>query len=343
MSFDHTTGRLVIEGTATVSADGLTATTDPGSGITKPGWHGLTPPGEEREWESDNDGADNDDDGDGIPDEQDELNEDQDPDGDGLPNRDDPDDDNDGEPDNPPEPPPPSDKKIEISIGIGLSDKGIPRFTAGAEFGIQLPRFIFGDPKDDPDTFVQPALLRDYWEVPKEPISAGFSTTFVMSEKYAYYVPTGELGLFKAVGNVILEGGLGLSGSVRVTANNPIAKITASVLGGVSLGAGFQITHPLLCALPLNLGKYLCKPHRIDDIPIFGIGRQKIEDRSLPLPLKPVLNFSDGVSATARLFAELSVTLAPKISISKAAISTRYSGGEAESEEFDPTISDLKG
>ncbi len=45
LSFDHTTGRLVIEGTATVSPDGLTVTTDPGFGITKPGWHGLTPPG----------------------------------------------------------------------------------------------------------------------------------------------------------------------------------------------------------------------------------------------------------------------------------------------------------
>ncbi len=45
LSFDHTTGKLVIEGTATVSADGLSATTDPGFGITKPGWHGVTPPG----------------------------------------------------------------------------------------------------------------------------------------------------------------------------------------------------------------------------------------------------------------------------------------------------------
>jgi hypothetical protein len=45
LSFDHTTGRLVIDGTATVSADGLTVTTDPGKGITHPGWHGLTPPG----------------------------------------------------------------------------------------------------------------------------------------------------------------------------------------------------------------------------------------------------------------------------------------------------------
>ncbi|MFV0383540.1 Ig-like domain-containing protein, partial [Paracoccus sp. (in: a-proteobacteria)] len=45
LSFDHTTGRLVIEGTATVSADGKTVTTDPGTGITKPGWHGMTPPG----------------------------------------------------------------------------------------------------------------------------------------------------------------------------------------------------------------------------------------------------------------------------------------------------------
>ena len=45
LSFDHTTGRLEIDGTATVSADGLTATTDPGNGVTHPGWHGLTPPG----------------------------------------------------------------------------------------------------------------------------------------------------------------------------------------------------------------------------------------------------------------------------------------------------------
>jgi hypothetical protein len=46
LSFDHTTGRLVIEGTATVSADGQSVTTDPDNGITKPGWHGLTPPGD---------------------------------------------------------------------------------------------------------------------------------------------------------------------------------------------------------------------------------------------------------------------------------------------------------
>lgn len=45
LSFDHTTGRLVIEGTGTVSADGLFVTTDPGTGITHPGWHGWTPPG----------------------------------------------------------------------------------------------------------------------------------------------------------------------------------------------------------------------------------------------------------------------------------------------------------
>lgn len=47
LSFDHTTGRLVIEGTGTVSADGLFVTTDPGTGITHPGWHGWTPPGTE--------------------------------------------------------------------------------------------------------------------------------------------------------------------------------------------------------------------------------------------------------------------------------------------------------
>jgi hypothetical protein len=45
LSFNHTTGRLEIDGTATVSADGLSVTTDPGSGITHPGWHGLAPMG----------------------------------------------------------------------------------------------------------------------------------------------------------------------------------------------------------------------------------------------------------------------------------------------------------
>ncbi|MCA9066047.1 MAG: phosphatase PAP2 family protein, partial [Planctomycetaceae bacterium] len=49
LSFDHTTGRLVIEGTTTVSPDGRYATTDPGQGITKPGWHGLTPPGSQND------------------------------------------------------------------------------------------------------------------------------------------------------------------------------------------------------------------------------------------------------------------------------------------------------
>src|SRR5262249_41362566 len=44
-SFDHTTGRLVITGMGTVSADGLLVTTDPGPGITNPGWFGFPPPG----------------------------------------------------------------------------------------------------------------------------------------------------------------------------------------------------------------------------------------------------------------------------------------------------------
>jgi membrane-associated phospholipid phosphatase len=45
-SFNHTTGDLEITGTATVSADGRTVTTDPASGITHPGWFGVTPPGD---------------------------------------------------------------------------------------------------------------------------------------------------------------------------------------------------------------------------------------------------------------------------------------------------------
>jgi hypothetical protein len=45
LSFNHTTGMLEIQGTATVSADGLSVRTDPGTGLSHPGWFGITPPG----------------------------------------------------------------------------------------------------------------------------------------------------------------------------------------------------------------------------------------------------------------------------------------------------------
>ncbi|ARQ13735.1 PAP2 haloperoxidase-like superfamily protein (plasmid) [Rhizobium etli] len=44
-SFDHATGMLQIDGTATVSADGVSVVTDPGSGIGFPGWFFVAPPG----------------------------------------------------------------------------------------------------------------------------------------------------------------------------------------------------------------------------------------------------------------------------------------------------------
>jgi len=44
-SYDHATGRLNLDGTATVSTDGQTVTTDPGSGIQFPGWFFATPAG----------------------------------------------------------------------------------------------------------------------------------------------------------------------------------------------------------------------------------------------------------------------------------------------------------
>jgi hypothetical protein len=45
LTFDYTTGRLEIDGTCTVSADGKTVSTDPGQGVTKIGWHSMTPQG----------------------------------------------------------------------------------------------------------------------------------------------------------------------------------------------------------------------------------------------------------------------------------------------------------
>jgi hypothetical protein len=45
LTFDYSTGQTSVEGTGTVSADGKTITTDPGSGITKSGWHVFAPAG----------------------------------------------------------------------------------------------------------------------------------------------------------------------------------------------------------------------------------------------------------------------------------------------------------
>jgi hypothetical protein len=45
LTFDYATGVTTIAGTCTVSADGKTIKTDPGTGITKPGWFTITPPG----------------------------------------------------------------------------------------------------------------------------------------------------------------------------------------------------------------------------------------------------------------------------------------------------------
>ncbi len=119
LSFDHTTGRLVIEGTVTVSEDGLFVRTDPGTGITHPGWHGMAPPGSNARGggagpnmpsDTDRDGMpdyqDHDDDDDGWPDEGDDDDNGngipdllEDSDMDGMPDWLDPDDDNDEIPD----------------------------------------------------------------------------------------------------------------------------------------------------------------------------------------------------------------------------------------------------
>jgi len=39
LSFDHTTGRLEVRGSMTVSKDGTMVVSDPGTGVTQPGWH----------------------------------------------------------------------------------------------------------------------------------------------------------------------------------------------------------------------------------------------------------------------------------------------------------------
>ena len=143
LSFDHTTGRLVIEGTATVSEDGLFVRTDPGTGITHPGWHGLAPPGvnctggpitgppagsnpNDIDGDGKPNGSDDDVDGDGKP-----NGSDDDVDGDGIKNDDDPDIDGDG---------------IANNQDSDMDGDGIPNGSDPDMDGDGIPN------EDDPDT-----------------------------------------------------------------------------------------------------------------------------------------------------------------------------------------------
>lgn len=66
-SFNHDTGHWEAQGTATITADGLYAESDPGVGVRQPGWHGVrpdTPPNGPDENDHDNDEDDFDDDND---------------------------------------------------------------------------------------------------------------------------------------------------------------------------------------------------------------------------------------------------------------------------------------
>ena len=104
-SFNHDTGRWELQGSMTITADGLFAVSDPGIGIRQPGWHGTSPgtagsggpAGSSSPGDNDGDGipngSDPDVDGDGIP-----NGADPDVDGDGIPNGSDPDVDDDGVP-----------------------------------------------------------------------------------------------------------------------------------------------------------------------------------------------------------------------------------------------------
>jgi len=105
-SFNHDTGRWEIQGSMTVTVDGLYVESDPGVGILQPGWHGTRPGTQgfdgpmfssrgDNNGDVDEDGLSNDEDddidGDGVSNELDT-----DMDGDGVPNNEDSDRDGDG-------------------------------------------------------------------------------------------------------------------------------------------------------------------------------------------------------------------------------------------------------
>ncbi len=294
LSFDHTTGTLVINGTGTVSADGLTVVSDEGSGIKAPGWHGMTPPGT-------NDNV--------IPDPTAPA---PDIDGDGIPDVVDPDDDNDGTPD---EDDDDSEYLIEVSIGANLFfDPPEFEYSAGVVLPSQLIEDVTGNDLNQPFAWTGET---DFFDTIEKPFSVGRS--FHLSKFLGDLVPTGSVSLFSIIGGVELSAGLGLFGGFEINGGTPVIHFEDLVLrpGNVQLDFTFGIADTYLCYLPGGIGNFICQEFSAGPFTLFGPPSIELPDFSASLPFVPRIDYSDDFSIGLSASISASIGLSPFVSITK--------------------------
>ncbi|MEQ1844318.1 MAG: Ig-like domain-containing protein, partial [Nitrospira sp.] len=258
-SFDHTTGKLVIEGTATVSADGLSVTTDPGQGITKPGWHGVTPPGSERKVRPDTSSPPVDSDKDGVPDIHDN-----DDDNDGVPDKED------------------TDEQYLVSAGRGGIVNGY--FKYSDSFGLDVPLKLFEEIDGVIDTDHIVDTLKKYvikfeGTIPEKPTDyqVGPEPLTIYVPKWAgdYLIPEIDVRFFDLKFGAEISLALGLTGEFHIDGFKPNSPASNSGQKlyfdkaefrpfNAELKLFTQLKSAVISHIPFGIGNTLTKEYKRD-------------------------------------------------------------------------------
>ena len=300
LSFDHTTGMLVINGTGTVSADGLTVVSDPDSGIRAPGWHGMTPPGGPDDAKPDPDAPAPDLDGDGVPDVADG-----DDDGDGVPDEEDD-----------------SEYLVTVSIGAGIEIEAPEfQFTAGLELPEGVVQTLTNGSNTQPFAF---DLRTDFPPLfdGDTPFSYSFSTR--VNDFWGDYIPEVNYTLFGVDVEAELSAAIGIEAEIDITGFERELELQDITLrpGNVEAEVQFSIDAGWLCNLPFDIGELICQqwdlgPLRLAGPPSIELIDFGIDEIDIPLPFTPLIDYSDEVFAGVRAGVSWGFTISPTISITK--------------------------
>jgi len=306
LSFDHTTGRLVINGTGTVSADGLTVTSDQDSGVRAPGWHGMAPAGVMDQCFVDSDAPLADLDRDGVPDVSDS------------------DDDDDGIPDDQD-----SGEEYNVTWSVGF-EAYIEWPSLNIKGGIEIPQKILEDiirirdsdfiDGDGEQVDLQPMS----WEpdIDKFPPWGGpialSGSGRVDKSTGDYFIPDLKLYLATIKAEAKLSAAISASASFEIKGNSKKAKVEGEIRpGNVQLELSAEIQDSALCYIP-KLGNQICKTWELPKpINLFGIPTMKSKEMKFDMPFKLPVDYKGDFFAGLEVSLEASFSIRPYISVSK--------------------------
>lgn len=310
LSFDHTTGRLVINGTGTVSSDGKTVVSDKDSGVVAPGWHGMTPPGGIDAPTPTPDTPADDLDGDGIPDVTDD-----DDDGDGTPDNED-----EGE-----------EYLVSISLSAGIT-MNAPEVSIAT--GLVLPddiiRALLRLPEDaevdQPFAFDYSTPALELFNNKDVPFNFTYSTR-IDNDVWSSLIPSDmTLSLFGVDAEADLNAAFGFEAEIDVTGGEAELELENIRFrpGNVEAGLSFVIDYGWLENIPYDIGEWFQEhsewefgPYTLYGPPTIELGEFGIDGYDIPLSFVPLIDYHGDLFAGAKASLSWSFSIAPSVTIHK--------------------------